>query len=623
MERKRLAVVLLLLGKYASQVGQLDKAIKELKKLPKDDIQIILSADSNMWMAAPQLQMLVRLDKDIHFCCSPESDAVPAITMNRGMEHVNADYVQFALLADPFAKRARAFLREIEQGDDEGVFYFQPDVSGTGECPAAINTFGWCQTTNIGIGLGSLCVPMNLLRQIGQIDENPILGPEIERWYALAVSKEANMRAIGEESRQAARLYEYPMSTRRYSPAMYDLSVRYAVYTNGIAAKKRPYSQCASDFWNDLNDTDRDIYEQVTGFVPHAQQNTLLAKRYKILIVGGYWEYHHNQICFFNYLERLYGQGFATYRPVLEHIMTSDMVEGNDLVIFTRCRSKRMLEAIEMCEKLGIPTLYMIDDNWLTIAEDHPDQGGIFVPGNEQFDNFIDAIGSCTAVWLFSDLLKKDIMPYTRCVQQFTISVDPKVFEAEKKRERNDNEIVVGFAGSLRWDDAAFRALARYARRHRNIKVVLYGGLSSEQEMLFRGINTIREPFESYAQYAKHIAEIQPDLLLAPIPHTHTAQSKCYNKYIESGIIGAACIYSACKPYTDVIHDEVNGYLVKEESEDGWYTALSNVLSDPEKLREVQKNAYLEVNKNYTVDALLSQFVCKLTTVIEEKLVDD
>ena len=623
MERKRLAVVLLLLGKYASQVGQLDKAIKELKKLPRDDIQIILSADSNMWMAAPQLQMLVRLDKDIHFCCSPESDAVPAITMNRGMEHVNADYVQFALLADPFAKRARAFLREIEQSDDEGVFYFQPNVSGTGECPAAINTFGWCQTTNIGIGLGSLCVPMNLLRQIGQIDENPILGPEIERWYALAVSKEANMRAIGEESRQAARLYEYPMSTRRYSPALYDLAVRYAVYTNGIAAKKRPYSQWASDFWNDLNDTDRDIYEQVTGFVPHAQQNTSPAKRYKILIVGGYWEYHHNQICFFNYLERLYGQGFATYRPVLEHIMTSDMVEGNDLVIFTRCRSKRMLEAIELCEKLGIPTLYMIDDNWLTIAEDHPDQGGIFVPGNEQFDNFIDAIGSCTAVWLFSDLLKKDIMPYTRCVQQFTISVDPKTFEAEKKRERNDNELVVGFAGSLRWDDAAFRALARYARRHRNIKVLLAGNMSAEQEMLFRGLDTLRMPFESYKRYAYNLAKIQPDLLLAQIPHTHTAQSKCYNKYVESAIVGAASVYSNCLPYTEIIKNGVNGYLVEDESEEGWYSALQRILSNLNNLRLVQRNAYRDVLENFTVDNVLGRFANKIATIIDGAQTDD
>lgn len=630
MERKKLAVILLLLGRYEVQVRQLDKALKELAKLP-ENVQKIVVADSEAWSAAPQIQMLDKLNRKTEVCfCSGAK--LPAAAMNLGLRRVDADYVLFSLLDDPVAERAGLFLDAIESAKKEQekervkerAFYIQPDVSNTGEMTSTINTYGtygWCQISEVGIELGALCVPMKILNEIGFIDENPLLCDEIERWYSLAVSRRTELEPIAEEKKRHLRIYEYPL--RKSGTISHDLAVRYAIYTNGVAAAQRSFAQWGQDFYNDLNDTDRAEYNRITGFVPADATVPSISQRYKILIVGGYWEYHHNQICFFNYLERLYGQGFATYRPVLENTLTTATVVGYDLVIFTRCRTEKALDAIKKCAELGIPTLYMLDDNWLTIAEDHPEYGKVFAPDSEVFNNFIESIGLCDAVWLFSDLLKKDVLPYTKCVQKFCISVDTKTFCVDNPRERIDDEFIVGFSGSLRWDDSAFRALARYARRHKKIQVLLIGSLSKSQEMLFKGMKTIRIPFESYAQYANTMAEIQPDLLLAPIPHTHTAQSKCYNKYIESGVVGAACIYSHCLPYTEVIRDGENGFFVEDETEDGWYTVLERVLSDPGMLRTVQQNAYRDVWENHSVDKMLNAFRDKLTAVIEGDIADD
>lgn len=397
MRKKKLAIVILLLGRYEVQVRQLDRAIKAIDKL-SEDVQVILSADSKAWIAAPQLQMFVRLNKNVDFCYSENDCIVPAAAMNRGLEFVNADYIQFALLEDPFVERSSVFLNKIEDKAGECAFYFEPDISNSKECAATVNEYGWSQTTNIGIGLGALCVPIEVVHRIGKIDENPILGSEVERWYALAVSRNTNLISVGVEQENTLRLYEYPSQRHRYLSNARDLAIRYAVYTNGIAAANRSLDQWASDFEKDLNSTDRKVYEQITGICPPAHQNIKNREPYKIMIVGGCWEYHHNQICFFNYLEYLYGRGFATYRPVLEHTMSPEMVIDYDLVIFTRCRSKQAIAAIQKCNERGIASLYMIDDNWLTIAEDHPEHGSIFVPGNEQYDNFIEAVGLCDAV---------------------------------------------------------------------------------------------------------------------------------------------------------------------------------------------------------------------------------
>ena len=622
MERKKLAVILLLLGRYEVQVRQLDKALKELAKLP-EKVQQIVVADSKIWSTSPQLQMLDKLNGKTEVCfCSGEK--LPAAAMNFGLSKADADYVLFSLLDDPIAERVGLFLEAIENSKKEHAFYIQPDVSNTGEMAStlkAYGTYGWCQTSEVGIGLGALCVPVKMLNEIGGINENPLLRDEIERWYSLAVSRRTELEPIAEEAERHFRLYEYPL--RKSGTISHDLAVRYAIYTNGVAAAQRPFAQWNRDFRNDLTDADRMEYDRITGFVSTDAVSPSVPRRYKILIVGGYWEYHHNQVCFFNYFERLYGQGFATYRPVLESTLTASMVVGYDVVIFTRCRTEKALDAIKKCTELGIPTLYMLDDNWLTIAEDHPEYGKVFAPGSEAFNNFIEAVGLCNAVWLFSDLLKKDILPYTKCVQKFRISVDTKTFCADNPRERTNDEFVVGFSGSLRWDDSAFRALARYARRHKNIKVLLVGNLSKSQEMLFKGLKTLRIPFGSYARYANTMAEIQPDLLLAPIPHTHTAQSKCYNKYIESGVIGAACIYSHCLPYTEVIQDGENGFFADDETENGWYTALERVLSNSGMLRAVQQNAYRDVWENHSVDKMLNAFRDKLTAVIEGDITDD
>ena len=149
------------------------------------------------------------------------------------------------------------------------------------------------------------------------------------------------------------------------------------------------------------------------------------------------------------------------------------------------------------------------------------------------------------------------------------------------------------------------------------------GQLNEEQNQFFKGIDTIRMDFTSYSEYAKNIARLQPDLLIAPLLNTRTFRSKCYNKYIESGVIGAACIYSKMRPYTDVVKDGINGYLLEDETEEGWYRKLTEVLGGVSSLRRVQQTAKEDVLTHHSVEAMLRPFIQKLRCVIEEAEPED
>lgn len=636
MDEKKLTVITLLLGKYDRQVVELDDRLREYSRIQKS-ANVILAADSSQWLAAPQLQMFRILNPQAAILCCSQEHTLPAMVMSMALKRVQTEYVMFSLLDDPLAERLDFLLgwwKNLSPKEQERLkaelatrknylsFFagpYNPSAAGEGDCTPS-NAYGWVQTSRIGLGLGALIVPTALLRELGGFDENPLLEAEIERWYALAVTARSHLIEIGQDTRQVQRLSEYPLVRKNAVPE--DLAIRYATYGQGIAAAKRSFSQCAQDFSADLNDLEREIYTALTG-ISGNEKGTGRPRPYKILIVGGYWEYHHNQICFFNYLERLYGTGFATYRSVLEYTAPANLALGYDLVIFTRCRSSQALNMMRLCNERNIPTIYLIDDNWLTIAKEHPKEGAIFVPGNENYDNFVEALGLCKVTWLFNDLLREDVLPYTRCVKKFQVSVDPTAFNVTDPRERRDDELYIGYSGSLRYDDTAFRALARYARRHPKIKVILAGQLDEEQDQLFKGIDTIRMDFTSYSEYAKNIARLQPDLLIAPLLNTRTFRSKCYNKYIESGVIGAACIYSKMCPYTDVVKDGVNGYLLEDETEEGWYCKLTEVLGDIPSLRRVQQTAKEDVLTHHSVEAMLRPFIQKLRYVIEEAEPED
>lgn len=635
--RKKLTIILLLLGRYERQTAQFDKKLKELCEI-QDEIDIVIACDSLGWNTVPEFQVfqLEHPRIQVVFC---ESPALPAQILNAAMRVVNSDYLFISLLEDPLLSRLELFWDALSEGakktnilkhqemfksqEIHEAYYICPARNPSGRdifLPSPENLYGWAMASESSFCFGSFCIPVAWVQAAGGFDESPLLLEEIERWYALLVTQSGSISPIASEEQYVKRLREYPLE-RKGRQIQRDLAVRYATYSRGIAAEMRSSEICHNNFAHDLNDTEAAYYQRITGI--KRTKNTPYKTRYKILILGGIWEYHHAQICFFNYFERVYGQGYATFRFLLEYNTLASQALDYDLVIFVRCHSKNALQIMRQCEHYHVPTLYMIDDNWLSIAEDHPDVGKMFVLGNEDYDHFLDALGLCKATWLFNDLIKEDVLPYTKCVQKFKISVDPKLFHCEKPRKHNDQLLYVGFSGSLRYNDTAFRALARYARRHKNIVVILIGVLSKEQEAIFRNIKTIRIPFSSYKIYAQEIARLQPDLLIAPLENTHTMQSKCYNKYVESGIVGSACLYSKLRPYTDVVKDGVNGFFVEDESAEGWYKKLDEILGDIPKLREVQKNAKSDIERNHTVDSILHEFCSKICAIIEEETIED
>lgn len=633
---KKFSIILSLFGRYEILTKKLEEKLEQLN-LIKDDAEIIIIADGPRWIAPPMLQMLTLKIPTCRLEVMGETTHLPAKLFKRGIELAQGEYVIFSTLAGTniytslnlFQNAVKA--EDLEQNGktinqhkspEAEVYYIHPENPRESDIFLSEALYGQIQCLDC-LHIDEWCVRKSVFERMGPFNENPLLQYEFERYIALTFLRLASIKETGmiPDNIASDSLAVYPFETRLCN--FPDLARRYAIYCNTPAFPERNREICDAQFLRDLSNEEALIFSRLTGLsLPTVQ--TRYTNHYRIFVIGGYWEYHHNQLAFFSYLEDLYGNGFATYRSGLDVITEPIELIEYDLVIFTRCRSKQSLTLMKFCQQQNIPTIYMIDDNWFSVAKDHPDQGGIFVPGNENYENFIEAINYCKTTWLYNDLLQNDVMPYSRNVQKFTIGIDPRMFRCAEPRRRSDDLIYVGFSGTLRWYDCAFRALARLARRYKNVQLVLFGDLSASQASLFKGLSTIRIPMTSYVEYAKNMAYIQPDLLIAPLESTHTNQSKCFNKYLENGIVGAAGVYSKTKPYTDVIIDNFNGFIIDSETEECWYDKLTEILSDTQRLRTVQQTAKKDVFEHYTVEKLSASFADKLINIVEnEVLIDD
>lgn len=610
-DKTGLTIVVGLFGRYEIMTEMFHEKIMELEQLD-DNNEIIIIADGIWWKNVPLFNMLnIKLPKAKIIVNNEESN-LPAVVYNIGLKNATKKYITFSnIISEKFLEKQQIFyeyLNSPKKSEDDLVYFIARN--GT-EYPPLTNIYGYVQA-KMYYSLDELCVPLKMLNDIGGFDESELLQCEIERWILLKLSMLTNFCVVGIIQSEFRTLYNVPFRKLLYHN--YDLGKRYAIYCNSPLKPFMPAEVSQKYFMLDLPDND---VIRIRGAIQTKQRAQ--GPRYKIMILGGYWEYHHNQICFLNYLESLQGSGFATYQVNFEDDVEKHHLLEYDLVIFTRCRSKNAVELSKFCRKQSIASIYMLDDNWFSIAKEYKEYERMFLPGREPFDNFIDILTNCTAAWVYNDLIEYEVLPYARYVEKFDIAVAPEVFQQVEERKRTDDLIYVGFAGSMRFTNNAFRALARYARRHTNIRLVILGSLNMEQEVLFKNLEVERIEFTSYALYARNITKLSPDLLIAPLEDNITMRSKCYNKYIESGIVGAACIYSKIPPYTDIIIDNFNGFYLEEDTEEGWYCKLEDILSDINNLRKVQKNARRDILENHTVKNLLFQFTNRLIKIIQRE----
>lgn len=313
----------------------------------------------------------------------------------------------------------------------------------------------------------------------------------------------------------------------------------------------------------------------------------------KITILMGYWDYVNVQICFLNYFKYLRGKGIFSFKIMLDHLVKPKDIEDSDLVIFVRTRQELALDVLDHCMENNIKTLFLLDDNWLWLSKDWPELcGDTYDKSNKDYRIFLEILSGCSGVLVYNKYLREDILAYNNNVHVLNTNIDLELYE---RNPVSKDKIICGYVGTVRLKNEAFKAVLDIYKDREDV------------DILFMGVDDVS--YKSYFNYVEDIMKLQPDILIAPLDHSRSSQSKCPNKYLEIGAIGAAGVYSNVYPYTDVIIEGYNGLLVKAETSQEWYNALVRLIEDEELRKRIALGATEDVNRNYDTKKRLQEFV--------------
>ncbi len=587
----------------------------------QEKFEFVFVFDGPLWKTLPLVQGLSDRFPDATVVEVDHATDLPAALFNAGIRASRGEFVTFALANQRWIAENYERLAEAGKvGGSQRAYYlsFPEMFVDYPFLPTKALLYGWQQYRPL-LALTGVAVPRDLVRRNKVFDESPVLQTACDWEWLLRLSKIAEIQHVGEHAgpATASPLERYPIG-RRFRPSR-DLQQRYVVRAKEArqcTGKGTSLAWCQESFLRDVPPDSAGYLRrraQAFGLEPGAADHAPTAASppspsYKIAITGGHWEYHHNRLYFFEYLDYLQGSGLGSYKVLLDRAVTDEDLAGNDLVILTRTRCNRVRFIVDRCAAMGIPMIYMIDDNWLTFAADYPKwYGSLFTPGKPDYENFLYGLRHATAALTCSAILAEDLAPYARRVLRLPMSVPLAEFESVPRPSRADG-FIVGFAGSLRYDDAAFAAIAAVARQRSDVRALLFGDLSPEQERLFDGVNPIRLPPDTYDGYIRQIRRIGPDILVAPLGNTRTAQSKAPTKYLDITAAGAAGIYSAVPPYVGHVEHGRNGILVQNSgSEAEWREAIESLL-DRGAITRIWQAAREDVGKNHDVPVVAEEF---------------
>jgi len=350
---------------------------------------------------------------------------------------------------------------------------------------------------------------------------------------------------------------------------------------------------------------------------PDAEEPVPAGRRpLKIVLLSGLHDAHQNQLFFYNFFDvggKGAGEGPLAWRTVLYERCRPEDLAGCDLAVFSRPRFPEVPALLDRCRADGIPVLVTIDDNWIAAGQEFPRFERLFTPGKPAFEVFLDSLRKADAVLVFNPVLENEVKPWARRVLRLPPNVDLSLFAAPEKRR--EPGFVVGFAGSPRWEESGFRGLARFLGQHAEVRLLL---MAHEVPEPLRGVPPERLTFipwrHDYAAYARTLAALRPDVLIAPLDASRFSSSKIPIKLLESAAVGAAGIYSRVPPYTEHVRDGETGLLV-ENDEDAWVEALERLYTDPALRGRIAGAALADVRERFATGKVLPAFLDVLRTV--------
>ncbi|SAL61478.1 glycosyltransferase [Caballeronia telluris] len=631
MTKKTISAIIPVIGDYLQVQPPLAHLVSQLSEAFAIDgvrLEVIFVADGAHWNQTIDASDLPASAPSV-FITEP-AQSMPACLFNRGAQEARGDYVAFLWPGTPILDWTHSLSRlamNIKDGE--------PAVAGrvahfaTGEHPVESwlwscegfepNGYpsGWIELADI-VPMEATLVRRSVFQELGGFSTSPLLQRGFWWDFSLRLSRRHEIRSIDVASPQSRWSWHvYPLTADVGVSG--DMMARRVM--RGAGTVHSPAGGIEVD-WADvasfaLSIADADLerlnrqlrrFASIAGLenacLPDARESPMTPLR--LTVLGGPNEPAHNQLCFFNFFQLLERDNLITWRTSLDTAATSADMLNSDLVIFSRVKTQAGCALMEFCKANGIPTIYMLDDNWFSIGSEWKEYEGLFKPGAPMFENFMFCLERADVCLTYNKVLAEDLAPYAPNLVVMPTNIDLSLFQRQPREPRKKK--IVGYVGSARQDTSAFRALRELVEERDDVEVfVMSNAVPEELRSLPAGKVQFQPYVFSYKRYAEIVCRRAPDILIAPLGETRTEASKCPNKYLEIAAVGAAGVFSKVEPYVSHIAHDKTGIMVEDRA-DEWKDAIRGLLDNEDARASVARQALAHVTDHFSTERVLDQF---------------
>ncbi len=272
-----------------------------------------------------------------------------------------------------------------------------------------------------------------------------------------------------------------------------------------------------------------------------------------------------------------------------------------DLVVVQRLDNFNLLGLLKMLKEKGSKIVYEVDDNLLNV----PDKNIV----HDYYNNPHVKRAMLETIWLSDHMivtnnnLKRIFEKHIDSISVIPNQIDTEIFKPVHESKKVNGKIRIGYAGTMTHTEdfeQVLPALKKIQSEFKDkIQLVFINFIPDE---FIEDINVEFIPGHSKLnEFADILEKANLDIGLAPLKFNEFNLGKSDIKFLEYGIKRIAGIYSKYAPYAGTVVEEKYGLFVESESSNEWYAKIKYLIENPQKITELQENAYRYVLENRTV----------------------
>lgn len=289
--------------------------------------------------------------------------------------------------------------------------------------------------------------------------------------------------------------------------------------------------------------------------------------------------------------------------------VTEKMLEHYDVIILSR-PDNILAYGIASCAKSGgCFVVVMLDDDLLAAK-------GLVHEAKWRQNALKEIIKISDLLFVSSPRLKEKYAPFMLHERVFmgNTAVSQDEFVNLNKRFRHENrpvKIVYAAGGDheVLFDQFIRPVMPKLAAEFGDRISLTFMGVSPGTEDLKKLMKVEHIPGMPLEEYRKKIQKGCYDIGLAPLTMDAFSGAKYFNKYLEYATAGIVGVYTETEPYTSVICDGYNGFLVRDNDEEVWYEKLCLAIKDRHLREECVRNAFHHITEHYDPETVFGRML--------------